>query len=245
MMSGSQPLYRLALWCVLLTVSCAGEERENSQASAVSSTEAEATGDSRSSETDGVATHPKRRRILVLGNSITAGFGLPEEQAFPALLQAHVNEAGYAYEIVNAGLSGETTAGGRRRIEWLLRQDADIMIIELGGNDGLRGTEPESMKENLLAIIASARTSNPNMQIILGGMRMPMNMGGRYREKFEAVYPDVAEETGVTFIPHILEGVGGVPSLNQPDGIHPTADGQEVIAETVWGMLRPPLAADR
>jgi acyl-CoA thioesterase-1 len=233
-MSGIKPLYRLMPLCVLLALSCGGEERENSQRSP-SEPRPVVTPEAEGSEAS-------RPRILVLGNSITAGYGLTPEQAFPARLQARVDSAGFGYQVVNAGLSGETTAGGRRRIEWLLRQDADILIIELGGNDGLRGTEPESMRENLLAIIESARSTNPDMKIILGGMRMPMNMGGPYRDQFESVYPEIAEETGVVLIPHILEGVGGVPSMNQPDGIHPTAAGQEVIAETVWEMLEPLLA---
>jgi acyl-CoA thioesterase-1 len=220
--------------CVLLAVSCGSEERENSQGSIPAS------GPEANPESEG--PQPSRPRILVLGNSITAGFGLSQEQAFPARLQARVDSAGFEYEVVNAGLSGETTAGGRRRMEWLLRQDADILIIELGGNDGLRGTEPESMRDNLVAIIETARASNPDMKIVLGGMRMPINMGGPYRERFESVYPEIAEETGVVLIPHILEGVGGVPSMNQPDGIHPTAAGQEVIAETVWEALEPLLA---
>lgn len=224
-------LYRILLLSVLVTASCASEERENSEVSGRSPVTAE------------TATEAPRPRILVLGNSITAGYGLAPEQAFPALLQERVDAAGYGYEVVNAGLSGETTAGGRRRIEWLLRQDADILIIELGGNDGLRGTDPASMRENLLAIIETARASNADMEIILGGMRMPMNMGGPYRQEFESVYPDVAAEADVVFIKHILEGVGGVPRLNQPDGIHPTAEGQEIIAETVWEALEPLLKA--
>ena len=224
-------LYRILLLSVLVTASCASEERENSEVSGRSPVTAE------------TATEAPRPRILVLGNSITAGYGLAPEQAFPALLQERVDAAGYGYEVINAGLSGETTAGGRRRIEWLLRQDADILIIELGGNDGLRGTDPASMRENLLAIIETARASNADMEIILGGMRMPMNMGGPYRQEFESVYPDVAAEADVVFIKHILEGVGGVPRLNQPDGIHPTAEGQEIIAETVWEALEPLLKA--
>ncbi|MDX1740622.1 MAG: arylesterase [Rhodothermales bacterium] len=251
MMSKAKPLYRLTLLCVLLTMSCTGEERENSQVS-------ESTADAVTAPVAGTATAEGDRsaatgektpeseipRILVLGNSITAGYGLPPEQAFPALLQARIDAAGYNYEVVNAGLSGETTAGGRRRIEWLLRRDAEVLVIELGGNDGLRGTDPSSMSDNLLAIIETARASNPEMRIVLGGMRMPMNMGGAYREEFESVYPEVADQTDVVLIPHILEGVGGVPSMNQPDGIHPTAEGQEIIAETVWQYLEPLLAKE-
>lgn len=231
MNSGNKRLYLVVLACVLAAAGCAGEEREKSPSVPPERT------------SENTVPDAERPRILVLGNSITAGYGLEPESAFPALLQARVDSAGYAYEVVNAGLSGETTAGGRRRIAWLLRQPADVLIIELGGNDGLRGVDPSSMRENLMAIIETARSSNPDVKIVLGGMRMPMNMGGRYRDRFESVYPEIAEEASVTLIPHILEGVGGVADLNQRDGIHPTAEGQQIIAETVWETLEPLLAA--
>ncbi|NNE48039.1 MAG: arylesterase [Rhodothermales bacterium] len=227
MISNRKPLYRLVLVCVLLATACASEEPANSTdvVPAETGTRAESKVD--------------RARILMLGDSITAGYGLDPAQAFPARLQALIDSAGYDYEVVAAGLSGETTAGGRRRVEWLLRNEADILLIELGGNDGLRGVDPESVRENLTAIITTARARNSDMTIILGGMRMPMNMGGAYRERFESVYPEVAAANDVVLIPHILEGVGGIQELNQPDGIHPTADGHEIIARTVWATLEP------
>ncbi len=227
MTTKNKPLYRVLLLSVLALGACRGEERENLPA-----TPSEVT-----SEMD--EPEMLQPRILILGNSITAGYGLDPDQAFPALLERRLRDAGYNYEVVNAGLSGETTAGGRRRIEWLLRRPADVLVIELGGNDGLRGVDPHAMRENLLAIIETARSANEDMDIVLGGMRMPMNMGGPYRDRFESVFPEVAEATGVVLIPHILEGVGGIRELNQPDGIHPTAEGQEIIAETVWQTLQP------
>ncbi len=180
-----------------------------------------------------------RPRIVIIGNSITAGYGLDAEKAFPALLQKRIDSLGLDYDVVNAGLSGETTSGGRRRIGWLLRQPAEILVIELGGNDGLRGIDPALSKENLRAIIAAARERNPEIGVILGGMRMPMNMGQKYRDEFERVFAEVARAEDVILIPHILEGVGGVPALNQPDGIHPTAEGQRIVADNVWTYLEP------
>ena len=141
--------------------------------------------------------------------------------------------------MVNAGLSGETTSGGLRRLDWILRQRVDIFVIELGGNDGLRGIPPETSRSNLAAMIKRIRERQPHVKVVLAGMQMPLNMGPDYTRQFAAMYPALAEETKVTLIPFLLEGVGGVPSLNLPDGIHPTAEGHKIVAETVWRSLQP------
>jgi len=227
-------LYRILVASVLLAAGCSSEETAKSPAVPPGQSGPEAAADSK-------ASAENRPRILIIGDSITAGYGLSPDRAYPALLQSRIDSAGYRYEVVNAGLSGETTSGGARRIDWLLRGGADIVVVELGGNDGLRGIPPEVTEENLRSIIALVRERNGDAAVVLGGMRMPMNMGERYRSEFEAVFSKVAAETGVIFIPHILEGVGGVPELNQSDGIHPTAEGQRIIADNVWEYLEPVL----
>ncbi len=179
------------------------------------------------------------KKILFFGDSITAGYGLDEEQAFPALIQEKIDSLGWNFEAVNAGLSGETSAGGLRRVDWMLRQDFSIFVLELGGNDGLRGIDLESTKQNLIQIIEKVRNKKPEAKIILTGMQVPPNLGPDYTSRFREMYPEIAEEKNVTFIPFLLEKVGGDPELNQADGIHPTAKGHEIIAETVWDTLKP------
>jgi acyl-CoA thioesterase I len=177
--------------------------------------------------------------ILVLGNSIAAGYGLELEQAFPHLLQQKIDSLGLPHRVINAGLSGETTAAGVERLPWMLRQPVDILIIELGGNDGLRGIPPEATRQNLRRMIEIARRRYPNIDIVLCGMLAPPNMGRAYTDAFQAVFPEVASEKGVVLLPFILEGVAGEPELNQPDGIHPTPVGHRIVAQNVWEVLRP------
>jgi acyl-CoA thioesterase-1 len=179
------------------------------------------------------------RTILFFGDSLTAGYGIDPDEAFPALIQRKLDAAGGGWRVVNAGLSGETTSGGLRRLDWILRQRVDIFVIELGGNDGLRGIPPETSRSNLAAMIKRIRERQPHVKVVLAGMQMPLNMGPDYTRQFAAMYPALAEETKVTLIPFLLEGVGGVPSLNLPDGIHPTAEGHKIVAETVWRSLQP------
>ena len=180
-------------------------------------------------------------RLVVFGDSIAAGYGIDQNEAFPAQLQLLADSEAVAVVVVNAGLSGETTAGGARRIIWVLKQPVDILLIELGGNDALRGLDLKQTEENLRAIIQTARERHPQVKIILGGMKAPPNLGADFTARFETLYPRIAKDTGVTLIPFILEGVGGVAELNQADGIHPTAEGQKVIAETVWSFVKPML----
>jgi acyl-CoA thioesterase-1 len=179
------------------------------------------------------------RTLLFFGDSLTAGYGLDPDEAFPALIQRKLTESGRDWRVVNAGLSGETTAGGLRRLDWILRQPVDIFVIELGGNDGLRGIPPGTSRANLEAMIKRIQERFPNVKVVLAGMQMPTNMGLDYTRQFAAMYPDIAEKLKVTLIPFLLEGVGGVPRLNLPDGIHPTAEGHKIVAETVWRTLEP------
>jgi len=182
------------------------------------------------------------KRIVVLGDSITVGYGLDPNEAYPALLQKKIDAAKLPYTIANAGVSGDTTADGLRRVAWAMGKGADVLIIALGGNDGLRGISPEETKKNLLGIAAKARIKNPEISILIAGMQMPDNMGKDFTARFQAVFPEAAKESKSTLIPFLLEGVGNIEALNQPDGIHPTAEGQEKVAENVWKVLQPVIA---
>lgn len=179
----------------------------------------------------------ERKTILFFGDSITAGYGIDEQEAFPAIIQRKIDSLGLPWRAVNAGLSGETSAGGLRRIDWILQQPVGIFILELGGNDGLRGVSPQDTRRNLEAIIERVRTKYPDARIILAGMQIPPNLGPEYAEAFADVYPSVARNKDIELIPFILEGVGGIAELNLPDGIHPTAEGHKIVAETVWDRL--------
>jgi acyl-CoA thioesterase-1 len=179
------------------------------------------------------------KTMVFFGDSLTAGLGVEPEQAFPALIQEKLAAAGKPWRVVNAGLSGETTSGGLRRLDWVLKQPVDLFVIELGGNDGLRGIAPEISRANLEAMIKRIQTVSPRTKVVLAGMQMPANMGADYTRQFAAMYPEVAEKFGITLIPFLLEGVGGVPRLNQADGIHPTPEGHKIVAETVWRALQP------
>jgi acyl-CoA thioesterase I len=177
--------------------------------------------------------------IVAFGDSLTAGYGLPESQSYTTLLQQKVNAAGYSYRVVNAGVSGDTSAGGARRLEWSLEGDVKYMILELGGNDGLRGLPVTELKKNLAQIIEAAQKRN--IFVILAGMEAPPNYGAAYTSSFRQVYKDLAHQYSVLLIPFVLEGVGGNPQLNQPDGIHPNAEGEKVFTENVWRVLEPVL----
>ncbi|HUR94040.1 MAG TPA: arylesterase [Gemmatimonadales bacterium] len=178
-----------------------------------------------------------RGRVVFLGTSLTAGLGLDPSQAYPALLQRRIDSAGLAFEAVNAGVSGETSAGALRRIDWLLRQPAAVLVIETGANDGLRGLDVDSLRANIQAIIDAARRQTPPPRIVLVGMRAPPNNGLDYARRFRDVYPALAKKNGVPLVPFLLEGVAGRHGMNQADMIHPTAAGQARVAETVWPVL--------
>jgi len=182
--------------------------------------------------------------VLFLGTSLTAGFGLEDPAlAYPALIQERIDAAGLRFRVVNAGVSGETSAGALRRMDWLLQQRIAVLVLETGANDGLRGQDPDFTRANLEAIIARARRQRPPPRVVLAGMQALTNYGAEYTSRFRAVFPELARSEGVALVPFLLEGVAGVGALNQPDGIHPTAAGQRRIADNVWSVLRPVLEA--
>jgi acyl-CoA thioesterase-1 len=175
--------------------------------------------------------------MMFLGTSLTAGYGLPAEEAFAALIQESLDADNLAYEVVNAGVSGDTSAGGLARIDWLLRTPISILIVELGANDMLRGLGIAAMRSNLRQILQRARAKYPDVQFVIAGMRAAPNLGPEYAREFDATYPLLASEYDATLIPFLLDGVVAVRSLNQPDGIHPTAEGHRLIAEAIWPTL--------
>ncbi|MCC5931230.1 MAG: arylesterase [Cyclobacteriaceae bacterium] len=182
----------------------------------------------------------KSGNILFFGNSLTAGYGLAPEQAFPALIQKKVKEKGLSYEVINAGLSGETSAGGVDRVEWILQnlKNVDVFVLELGANDGLRGIDTQSTFSNLQKIIDKVKKHNPAAKIIIAGMQVPPNMGQEYTRKFQEIFPEIARKNKALLIPFLLENVAGNARLNLADGIHPNAEGQKLVAENVWNVLQ-------
>jgi len=177
--------------------------------------------------------------ILFFGNSLTAGLGLDLNQAFPNLIQEKINETGKNVRVINAGLSGETSAGGLNRIDWVLNQAVDIFVLELGANDGLRGLPLESTRTNLQGILDKVKAKYPDVKIIIAGMMVPPNMGEEYSSEFVKVYPDLARKNGVLLIPFLLDEVAGNPDLNLADGIHPNIEGHQIVAGNVWRVLKP------
>ena len=179
------------------------------------------------------------KNILFFGDSITAGFGVDPDKAFPKLIQDRIDKLGWDYKVTNGGVSGETSAGGLRRIDWVLGRKYDVMILELGGNDGLRGIDLASTRDNLQQIVEKAQTKYPNMVIIIAGMQVPPNLGVDYTKDFASIFPELASKNNLDIIPFILENVGGIKELNQPDGIHPTVEGHKIVAKTVWEKIKP------
>lgn len=189
---------------------------------------------------DSTAKKESKPRIVFLGDSLTAGLGLTPEQSYPALVQRKLDEHGYRYEVVNAGVSGDTSAGGLRRLDWSLDGDVEILVVALGANDGLRGLSPPDMKANLSAILD--RAAQKGITVILAGMETPPNYGADFTRQFRDVYRELAKTYNVRFVPFLLQGVAGISGLNQGDGIHPNARGAQVVADLVWGALEPVLA---
>lgn len=188
-----------------------------------------------------------RPQVVVFGDSLTAGLGLEPSQAYPALLQQRIDAAGYDYDVVNAGVSGDTSAGGLSRVDWVLGPNVRVLVVAFGGNDGLRGLPVEELKRNLAEIIRRAKAKQ--VKVVLAGMEAPPNLGKAYTDNFRNVYVSLAREAHVALVPFLLAGVAGVASLNQADGIHPTADGARMAADNVWPVLEPlldrPTAHDR
>lgn len=181
------------------------------------------------------------RTILFLGNSLSAGYGLGTEFAFPALIQEKIDSLGWNFKVINAGLSGETSSGGLRRIDWLLQRKIDVFFLELGANDGLRGIPIDLTQQNLQAIIDRVKAKNAEVRIVIAGMLVPPNMGREYSSKFRTLFLELAKKNEAALVPFLLEGVGGNPKLNLPDGIHPTAEGHRIVARNVWQVLKPVL----
>jgi acyl-CoA thioesterase-1 len=221
-----------------VVVACGGDRRRdargpNADTTAARPQDARLNG---SAEPRAVGDHA-RPRIVVLGDSLTAGLGLPVDQAYPSLLQQRLKNDGLDYEIVNAGVSGDTSAGGLSRLDWSLDGDVRILIVALGGNDGLRGLPPDTLKKNLSTIIERAQARH--IHVILAGMEAPPNYGRDYIVSFHKVYPALAKEYGVPLVPFLLQNVAGITDLNQSDGIHPTAAGARIVADNVWRVLKP------
>jgi acyl-CoA thioesterase-1 len=183
----------------------------------------------------------KTKTILFFGNSITAGYGVDPSEAFPALIQNKIDSLKLNYKVINAGVSGETSAGGNGRVSWILKQPVDIFVLELGGNDGLRGIPLAETKKNLQSIIDKVKEKYPEAKLLLAGMQIPPNMGQQYSTTFKNIYPDLAEKNKMALIPFLLKGVGGEVKLNQPDRIHPTPEGHKILADNVWNVLKDDL----
>ncbi len=180
----------------------------------------------------------KKKNILFFGTSLTAGYGLDPTEAYPALIQNRIDSLKMPYNVINGGLSGETSAGGKGRIDWLLKQPVDIFVLELGANDGLRGLPVAQTIKNLQDIIDRVKAKYPDAKMVMAGMQVPPNMGTKYAADFKNMFPDLAKKNQMALIPFLLDKVGGVPKLNQADGIHPTAEGDKILAENVWIVLK-------
>jgi acyl-CoA thioesterase-1 len=198
--------------------------------------------DSEKTDTDSAATNvaqtTAKKNILFFGTSLTAGLGLGPSEAYPALIQNRIDSLKLPYNVINAGLSGETSAAGKSRIDWLLKQKIDVFVLELGANDGLRGIAVTETTKNLQAIIDAVKAKYPEAKMVMTGMQVPPNMGSTYANDFKEIFPKLAAKNHMVLIPFLLDKVGGVPELNQPDGIHPTAEGDKILAENVWVKLK-------
>ena len=190
------------------------------------------------SEKEAAVENIKKKNIIFFGNSLTAAYGIDPSEGYVSLLQQRIDSLGLPYKAINAGLSGETTAGGKERVGWVIRQPVDIFVLELGGNDALRGIPPAASKENLEAIILSVKEKYPQAKIVLAGMEAPPNMGEQYTTAFRQIYPALAKEHGTALIPFFLDKVAGIPALNQGDRVHPNEKGQLILVENVWQVLQ-------
>ncbi|WP_234405820.1 arylesterase [Leeuwenhoekiella sp. MAR_2009_132] len=196
-------------------------------------------------ESNGVEKDTTLKTILFFGDSLTAGYGLDDpDDAFPGLIQDKIDSLGISYQVVNAGISGETTSGGKNRLDWILETNIDIFVLELGANDGLRGIPVAETKANLQYIIDEVKAQKPTAKIVLTGMQLPPNLGTEYTADFKALFYDLAEQNNIALVPFLLENVGGIARLNQADGIHPTAEGHKILAANVFPVLRPLLKSN-
>lgn len=217
-------------YVLLFLLSCKQDASKNTMDSAETATETEVETTKSTSS----------KKIVFFGDSLTAGYGLEDvDDAFPGIIQNKIDALGLGYSIVNSGVSGETTSGGKNRIDWVLNEEPSVFILELGANDGLRGVPLDQSKANLQTIIDAVKTKYPETIIVLAGMQIPPNMGQDYTTAFKNMFPDLAKENNLYLVPFLLEDVGGIPDLNQSDGIHPTKAGHKILAENVWTVLQP------
>lgn len=224
----------LLLFLASILTSCGNEE--------TASNDAPADNESTMVETSQVeepTNDNDRARIVFFGNSLTAGYGLDEQYSFPSRVQEKIDSAGYQYQVVNAGLSGETTAGGLNRIDWVMEQPIEVFVLELGGNDVLRGFDLSATLENLRKILDAVQEKYPEAKLVVAGMEAPPNMGQQYTDEFRKIFRQLAEAYDAALIPFLLDGVGGIPELNLPDRIHPNQDGQVIVAQNVWEVIEP------
>jgi acyl-CoA thioesterase-1 len=217
----------------MFAVACGREEKTQQTSNQ------EGSAEGRRDTSIAAAEPTSRPRIVILGDSVTAGLGLPADAAFPTLIQERVDAHGWPFEVVNAGVSGDTSAAGLRRLEWSLEGDVRVLVVALGGNDGLRGIPVAELQRNLSAIINTAQKKG--VTVVLAGMEAPPNLGHEYAKAFHDLYAALARESSVPLVPFLLDGVAGVATMNQPDGIHPTAEGARVVADNVWKVLEPVL----
>lgn len=221
-------------------MSACGSADKSTVGNATATTAKESTGSNAAPPTGASANTPNaKQRVVLLGTSLTAGLGLDPERAYPALLQRKVDSAGFRLSIVNAGLSGETSAGALRRAAWVLDVKAAAVILEVGANDGLRGVDPDSTLANIVALIHTVQRTQPDARVLLVQMEAPTNLGRSYTTQFHALYEKAAKATGVMLLPFLLDGVAGDARLNQADGIHPNIEGSKIVANTMWKALEP------
>jgi len=225
--------YIILIICACILTSCGNMDSKTDKTVATITKDSVQTA---SSEKQGVVKH-----ILFFGTSLTAGLGVNPEQAFPELIQNKIDSLHLPYKVVNAGLSGETSAAGKSRISWILKQPVDIFVLELGSNDGLRGIPVKETAANLQAVIDQVKEKYPKAKLLLAGMQMPPSMGEKYTTSFAAIFPALAKKNNMDFLPFLLKDVGGIARLNQKDGIHPTSEGHKIVAENVWLKLQPEL----
>ncbi|WP_026897346.1 arylesterase [Daejeonella oryzae] len=219
----------LLLFPILFTIVCScGDPKKPSEDTSQNNT-----------DTQTPATDESVKTIIFFGNSLTAGYGVEPSEAFPALIQQKIDSLNLDYTAVNAGLSGETSSGGKSRISWILKNRCDIFVLELGANDGLRGIPVPETTKNLQNIIDQVKAKNPKVKMVLAGMEVPPNMGPKYASDFRNMFPALAKKNNMSFVPFLLEGVAGISDLNQSDGIHPTVEGQKILAENIWKELQP------
>lgn len=236
---GGRAALVVALGALTMVVACGRDRSEIPSTSSFAPAASAHGGGADASKAPAPAARP---RVVILGDSISAGLGISPTDAFPGVLQRKVDQAGLNFEIVNAGVSGDTSAGGVRRLDWALDGDVKVLVLELGANDGLRGLPVSEMTRNLGAIIERARARG--ITVLLLGMEAPPNFGPVYTSEFRMAFKTLADEHRVPFVPFLLSGVAGLPALNQADGVHPNAEGARMVADTVWATLQPLLAVD-